>query len=413
MKAARIMVLAIPEPGHVHPFIGVAQHLEAAGHQLAFFAAFGLRRAGLDIRPWLERASIQAQCFTPPQQPHVAPDRRMLTKMLGNRASAKMWYRAGGLAPVPLQVEALRTAVRDWRPDLLCIDPLVYAGPIVALQENLPWAVISPLLVALTPTDFRCTFLELLDEQTAERDQIFRSFGVVPPHCKLGEVQSPWLNTVFTTEEFVPRANADNEVSLYIGPSRTAKARGDEPAFPWERLRSDVPLIYVSFGSQLTPPMQVIEAIAAAVEPGEAQLVLALNDLIDAPDLPALRDDIIAVRYAPQTALLDRAAVMIAHGGVNGVAEALSRGVPLLVIPLGHEQPLQAHFVERSGAGAALLPEHCTVEAVRSQLHAAMAPSTRARAEAIRRSYDAADGAARAAALLVDLARTREPVSVM
>ena len=50
----RFLFTTIPERGHVNPLIGVAQHLEAAGHELAFCAegdlADALRAAGLRAR---------------------------------------------------------------------------------------------------------------------------------------------------------------------------------------------------------------------------------------------------------------------------------------------------------------------------------------------------------------------------
>ena len=177
---------------------------------------------------------------------------------------------------------------------------------------------------------------------------LFETQGV-KSDFKFGETVSPWLNTVFTTEAFTPRAEADNGYSDFVGPPKASIARGDEPEFPWERLSPDRPLVYVSFGTQLAPPRRFFERFARAFPDDRIQVVMSLGDWADDPEPLALPQHFITVRYAPQIRLLERAAAVVTHGGANSVSEALSHGKPMLVIPLGHEQSLQAHLVQASG----------------------------------------------------------------
>ena len=51
---------------------------------------------------------------------------------------------------------------------------------------------------------------------------------------------------------------------------------------------------------------------------------------------------------------------MVTHGRANSLMEALSFGVPLLVSPLFNDQPHNAEFVVRSGAGLRLDLERAT-----------------------------------------------------
>jgi UDP:flavonoid glycosyltransferase YjiC (YdhE family) len=65
-------------------------------------------------------------------------------------------------------------------------------------------------------------------------------------------------------------------------------------------------------------------------------------------------------RYLPQVALLDRAAVIVTHGGNNSVTEALTAGVPMVVLPFSTDQFAGAAAIEAAGLGAALDPNTVT-----------------------------------------------------
>jgi UDP:flavonoid glycosyltransferase YjiC (YdhE family) len=74
----------------------------------------------------------------------------------------------------------------------------------------------------------------------------------------------------------------------------------------------------------------------------------------------------------PQTALLARAALAVTHGGNNSVTEALTCGVPMLVLPFSTDQFAGAAALERHGAGTALDPNAASapdvIDAVRDLL---------------------------------------------
>jgi UDP:flavonoid glycosyltransferase YjiC (YdhE family) len=109
---------------------------------------------------------------------------------------------------------------------------------------------------------------------------------------------------------------------------------------------------------------------------------------------------VLAVEYAPQLAVLDHAAVMVNHGGANSVQECISRGKPMLVIPLTYEQQLLASFVVQAGVGAALDRREVTVEKCRALLLPLLSRESPERARAVELSARAGNGAARVAELL-------------
>ena len=66
--------------------------------------------------------------------------------------------------------------------------------------------------------------------------------------------------------------------------------------------------------------------------------------------------------FLPQVRLLDRAALAVTHGGNNSVTEAVTAGVPMLVLPFSTDQFAGAAALERHGFGVALDPNAASVD---------------------------------------------------
>ena len=113
-----------------------------------------------------------------------------------------------------------------------------------------------------------------------------------------------------------------------------------EVPFPWQRLDGR-PLVYVSLGTLRNRVASVFQAVATACATLDAQTVISLGAWQG--DAPALDlSPAITVPYAPQRALLKRAAVCVSHGGANTVFEALAAGVPQVILPITDDQPANA-----------------------------------------------------------------------
>jgi len=71
-------------------------------------------------------------------------------------------------------------------------------------------------------------------------------------------------------------------------------------------------------------------------------------------ELGTLPDGVHLESWLPQAEVMPHAAAMICHGGAGTVRIGLAGGVPMAVLPLFADQPLNAAAVARSGAGLAL-----------------------------------------------------------
>jgi MGT family glycosyltransferase len=200
----------------------------------------------------------------------------------------------------------------------------------------------------------------------------------------------------------------------YVG-ALSAQRQQPTHGFPWERLDGR-PLIYASLGT-IADPMNrpVYPRIAAACQGLPAQLVLVTGKWDDdeggretTRDLPG---DLLLVDFAPQLALLDRAAVFITHAGLNGTLEAISRGVPMVALPRSADQPGNAARIAWSGAGLCAPFHHGTPQELRGVIQRVLSEERfRRRAQELKQAMAAAGGAQRAAEIVEQALLTRLPV---
>ena len=119
----------------------------------------------------------------------------------------------------------------------------------------------------------------------------------------------------------------------------------------------DRPVVYVSFGSFLSARGDVLATVLEALRPLGLRVAVATGSATGLPDVPP---DWLVRPYLPQVALLHRTAVVVTHGGNNSVTEALTAGVPMVVLPFSTDQFAGAAAIEAAGLGAALDPNAVT-----------------------------------------------------
>ena len=70
--------------------------------------------------------------------------------------------------------------------------------------------------------------------------------------------------------------------------------------------------------------------------------------------MPPLGSSILLRSYVPLSKLLPQAKVLVHHGGIGTVSQALAAGIPQLAVPFAHDQFDNAARVERLGCGLRL-----------------------------------------------------------
>ncbi|WP_328498799.1 glycosyltransferase [Streptomyces sp. NBC_00414] len=159
------------------------------------------------------------------------------------------------------------------------------------------------------------------------------------------------------------------------------------------------PPVYVGFGSMRPAPdiaRRAVEAIRA-----QGHRVLVSRGWADL-DLADGRDDCLAIGEVSHQSLFGRVAAVVHHGGAGTTVTAARAGAPQVVIPLQlADNPYWAGQVADLEIGAALDGPTLTDDSLNVAVKTALAPETRARAEALGPRIRT-DGAAVAARLLVE-----------
>jgi UDP:flavonoid glycosyltransferase YjiC (YdhE family) len=117
-----------------------------------------------------------------------------------------------------------------------------------------------------------------------------------------------------------------------------------EPGDPWVLLS-----LSTTDQGQRAALLPILEALGEV--PIRVLLTLGGVLAVDSVDVPA---NVVVRGYVPHAQVLPYVAAVVCHGGLSTITATLAHGVPLVCIPQGREQPLNAQAVEECGAGRAV-----------------------------------------------------------
>ncbi|HEX6288595.1 MAG TPA: macrolide family glycosyltransferase [Herpetosiphonaceae bacterium] len=169
------------------------------------------------------------------------------------------------------------------------------------------------------------------------------------------------LNIVFLPRAFQARSETFDERFVFVGPSIVPQP---ETLSPLMRAPGR-PTLYISLGTLFNAWPEFFASCIEAFGNSEWQVLMAIGERVDPASLGVLPDNISVAPYVPQLAVLANTDVFITHGGMNSTMEALSYGVPLVVIPQMAEQAITAKRVAEMGLGLTLDKYTMTVEMLR------------------------------------------------
>jgi UDP:flavonoid glycosyltransferase YjiC (YdhE family) len=113
--------------------------------------------------------------------------------------------------------------------------------------------------------------------------------------------------------------------------------------------------VLVTFGTHFSDPA-VLAPILAELRATGADLLVTLGLTARAEDYGSSDPGVTFTGFAPLADLLHNIDLVVTHGGAGTTLGALARGLPLVVVPQGADQFLQAAAVSACGAGIAVQP---------------------------------------------------------
>lgn len=407
----RVLFVVIPEKGHINPMIGVAQCMYKMNTDVAFFSQ-------VDVSNQLKKANIFCKCYSPLKNPKI-PDDLMVhgedfAIKLKDKIWMQKWIKALLIDSVPNLVLELERVIKKFKPDIIVSDPMIYATAIVAENKNIPWVGISNSLNPLTPKAWKSDLIETLNKFHSQRLALFSSLKR-DLDFRVADLISPWFNTVYTSEAYIPRDLSNNNVSIYAGKSFLINEnRGDETNFPFEKLEKGKKKVYMSLGSMVYYHPILFETVAKALDGLNVQLILSVGGLCNSNFIKKFPDNAIISPYVPQLKLLKHIDIMVSHGGSNSVTECLSSGIPLALLPICNDQFFQAKFLKKAKAGIILDTDNPSQKTYRKKLIELLKEDNiyKKNAQLIKKSFNNYGGPKQVTDLIYKILKTGKPIKL-
>jgi MGT family glycosyltransferase len=151
------------------------------------------------------------------------------------------------------------------------------------------------------------------------------------------------LNVVLGLEEFQPDPGSLRARFTFVGPTVNVNGRPK---------RYDVN--YASLGSVFSGNRAFFEQVLHALGQLRSRAIVSLGDRLSPDDFTNVPQNVRLLRFVPQVAILDDAALFITHGGAGSIYEGLASATPMLVVPQIPEQAFFGRQVARLGIGRCL-----------------------------------------------------------
>jgi len=344
----KVLFTCVIGHGHFHPMVPLARALEAAGHQVVFatdpaFCGY-VRDVGFEVHPaGLDQPEALARFVAAtPGWAEIPPQDRLPFQFPGLFAGAR----------APVMLHDLESIMASVRPDLLIHDTTEMAGAIAAEAAGVAHAEHS--FGILRPAIVRAVATEILTPIAArvgvENPGVSGSNGelyldICPPGIQQPEIAD------------VPNVQRLRAVGFDAGHDAVLPAWvADLPARP---------TVYVTMGTVFNNSANVFTTVLDGLRDEGLNVIVTVGENGDPSLLGRQPDNVHVERYIPQSQLLPHCDLMVSHAGSGATLGALGAGVPMLAVPQGADQFLNAEAIVRVGAGLRLFPAELTAAAVR------------------------------------------------
>ena len=429
----RVLFVTEPGMGHVHPLLPVMQTLQTKGHAVALATS----------RLYQERIEREGLPFYP-LGPHYSEER--LEEFFPPIRYLRIHYLRVTydflrifMASTPRRIPELQRITQQFQPTVVVAGPLTFAAQLFCEQQAIPWAVLSPMThfmspslqgppagfprVGTVPTTLRLPYqLGLIGAiRTAQimmapwrfaLNRYRRQLGL-PTHANplSPNVVAPHLLIHTCSQEYdYNRTDLPPQVH-YVGPSVWDRPVDWQTPTWLAQVPQDKPFVYVTLGTVFNTRVRVFRKIIRALGQLDVFGLVVTGPGCPTRLLSPVPANVRIEAYVPQTALDNRPDLIISHGGVNTVLNALSQGIPLLCIPLGADQPDNAQRCVDAGAGLRLDRRLLTTGRLKRTIQKLLTQNSFQRqAQRMQQTLRRHNGPEEAADLILRLAETREPV---
>jgi UDP:flavonoid glycosyltransferase YjiC (YdhE family) len=319
----RILFSGTPAYGHLLPLLPLERAARRAGHTTAFLThgSLGDLVAPSPVLP--AGASLEETLG----EFH----RRTGTNAAEDMSPATAGEFFGGTR-VDLGADAARTAAREFGADLVVAETADFLGPLAASHLGVPWASHGVGIALETP------LAEAMWATAAARAAAVGTTLVRP----VASVD-PWPDRL-QRDGWQPSADR-----ITIRPEAHEAETGTDweaPAFPG---REHLPRVLVTLGTIVDDP-EALTGIVASLAGRDLNVVVALPPSSGGGTPPPAGPGVHVTGFVPMRLLLRGVDAVVCSGGAGTVLSVLGAGLPLVILPLGLDKPLNAERCAALGA---------------------------------------------------------------
>lgn len=377
-------MVGIPAISHILPSLEIVRELVARGHRVTYAndprVADVITATGAELVPYTSTLPVTDDDW--PEDP----------------IAAMGVFLEDNIQRFP----GLKAVYDDDPADLYLYDIGGYAGRALAESQGRPVVQLSPSMVAWKGYEeevaaqiwalpgasaYRARFAEWLVEAGATTTDMDR-FSGHPPRClaTIPRAMQPYADQV------------DPDVVSFVGPC--FGPRTDQGG--WTRPDGAANVLLISLGSTYTrQPEFYRNCLAAFGDLPGWHVVLQIGKHTPVAELGDIPANVEVHSWVPQLAILEQADAFVTHAGMGGSSEGLSTGVPMIAVPQGVDQFMNADRLVELGVARRLDTADATAEALRSALlELTTDPEVAGRSARLRAEARAEGGTTRAADLL-------------
>ncbi|MBF4621240.1 glycosyltransferase [Clavibacter sp. VKM Ac-2542] len=333
--------------GHLGPMLPLAHAARAAGHETALCGARSvvLDQTGFDHLHPREVSTMPSTADATWREGGTG----ILTPVTssGLLANVAPYFLGDSAREARAAVAGIATS---WAADVVICDGQDFGAMVAAELSGLPCVVVE---VFATAPD---AWLERLREPM----QAFRAEVGLAPDPELRGVHG-----ALTVVPFPPALRGDRAPRGPMTRMRpeAPEPESDHPAVAWLAAGDEEHRVYATLGTVFNRASgDLLPRIIAALDSLPVRALVTTGPEIDPARFPTRSPRVRVERYVPQDGALAVADLVVTHGGSGTMTQALSRGVPLLVLPLGADHLPNGERVRDLGAGAMLDARATTAE---------------------------------------------------
>ncbi len=398
---ARILIGNLPAFGHLNPTLPLVAELTHSGHSVDYLSTEHFRGA-------IEASGATLIPIDSPTRFDPRDGRSVLRAIPELTRSLNRALRRLGPAHDLLAVGGMDPVVPDLERELDV--PVVYLSA-VFLQNARTLAHMLRICRELpTVAGFLMRHRALTKSLSPILSQTLMGTRV-PDLLDMFGPQSSTLNIVFTSRGFQPFPGDFGDTCLFVGPTPTRSL--PDATFPLDRLRDhNGTVVYATLGTVYNRWTHFFREVIDAFEGSDTLVVVAAGHPERVREVGTVPSNVILRPFVPQAEVLANADLMIAHGGMGTVSDAIAYGVPSVLTPLAADQFFNAYRLEELGAGRVISKGAFDSAAVREAATSVLAGDAgRAPMTQLQDSFRTAGGSGAAVRALDAILNSRHPGS--